>query len=245
MTNPINEIISKQKSFTYFHTRVLNREILDRAKQAKKSLEIDLSIDKNGKPYIGHPLSFYEFMNIQAPNNLELDIVLNEMKSANIFLVLDIKSKKLISLATEIIKNFGAEKCLLHSYTSELEFKPYSSDLVIEPHWINEHIALESIMEIKYSTGVPLALSCRGIDKQYFDTHNEDDAIDKIVEVVNGNIEPIALNLHTDDILPVNILNSLLENSIIPLINIDKTLNAKFPPLYLGASDHLSKASNT
>ena len=51
MTNPINEIISKQKSFTYFHTRVLNREILDRAKQAKKSLEIDLSIDKNGKPY--------------------------------------------------------------------------------------------------------------------------------------------------------------------------------------------------
>ena len=77
MTNPINEIISKQKSFTYFHTRVLNREILDRAKQAKKSLEIDLSIDKNGKPYIGHLLSFYEFINIQAPNNLELDIVLN------------------------------------------------------------------------------------------------------------------------------------------------------------------------
>src|ERR1700748_3067082 len=102
LSNPIRKIFEKRQPFIIFHTHIINRQILDAAIAARKSLEVDLSITDDGEIYVGHPLSYYTSLSLPPPNNVPLDIVLREMKAANLFLVLDCKDVKVLPKARAI-----------------------------------------------------------------------------------------------------------------------------------------------
>ena len=90
MNNPAFEAIKKDEPFVYFHTHVIDESILESAIQAGKSLEVDMSVDKDDQLYVGHPENFYtELKKIPLPDNLPLDEVLEKMKKSNLYLVID------------------------------------------------------------------------------------------------------------------------------------------------------------
>lgn len=243
MPNPVLNIFNAGSPYIYFHTRILDRKTLDIAISAKKSVEIDLSMSFEGEIYIGHPKSFYEYFELPQPNNLELNIALQEIKKAGLFLVLDIKNHLLVNKAIEIINYIGIENCLLHSYVKELVFNENLSKKDIEPHWVEEHLPLSSVMEIKNATDVPLVLSCRGISNNFLSNIDEDELIQKILAVVKDNAIAVSLYLHHDEFPPKSIVDKLLTNEILTLLNIDVTPIDNRPNVYIGLSDSITNAS--
>lgn len=243
MGNPVLEAFKSGTPFTYFHTRVLNRDALDLAISTKTSIEIDLSITDQGDIYIGHPLSFYDFFKIPKPNSLKLDLVLEEIRKSGIFLVLDLKSQLLTDKAIEIVENVGADNCLLHSYANELVFEENIKQTDIEPHWVDENLPLDKIFEVKNKTGVPVVVSCRGLNNEFIATKGEDKIIERIVGVVGDKAIGVSLFLHHDECPSLSVIEKLIDHKLLTLINLDYVPFEMRPPLYLGLSDDIENAT--
>ena len=244
MNNRALNVINNNKPFTYFHTRVLDRNTLDLAVATRKSIEIDLSITDDGKVYIGHPLSFYEYFKIPKPNNLLLPAVIEEIKKAGLFLVLDIKNKNLANQAVEIIKYIGVENCLLHSYVNELVFDELLDEKETEAHWPDEHIPLNAVLAISNATDVPLILSPRGNFTSQLTNTEQDKIVEKIINVAKNNAIAVSMNLHSGECPPIYMMEELLSHDILTLLNIDLISIENRPSRYIGLTDNIKNASN-
>lgn len=243
MNNLVYKIIDTRKPFIYFHTLLFNENILRLAANAGKSLEIDVSMNKDGDIYIGHPYEFYEYKNmIPPPHNLPFLTLLDKIKNANLYLILDCKDVRALPVLREVVKDFGADNVLFHSWVIELEFKPYAPDVAIEPHWVYEDLPMEEVLKLKEATGVPVVSSARGLTTRRLE--DEPEIVNKIIEVAAGKVEAINFNLPSGLAPSKAIMNKLLDNGLLTWLNVDQVPKENLPPVYMGISDHLRSVSN-
>ena len=243
MSNIIQKVLNNNKPFIYFHTLLFNKNILDLAVKSGKSIEIDISMDKNGNAYIGHPLEFYKFKQIiPPPNNLPIETIVNKAKEAGLFLVLDCKDVRALPLVARIIEQYGVENCLFHSWIKEFRFYPYAPEITIEPHWDYEDLPLNDVLKLKQTTGVPAVSSTRGLTKNRL--MNEPDIVDSIISIANGKIDAFNFNLPDYEAPPKHMLDKLLSYDILTWLNIDHVPTNELPIAYLGISDHVSRTTN-
>lgn len=242
--NLVKQAAELREPFNIFHTHVLDRQVLDAAVAAKKSLEVDIAITPEGKIYVGHPLSFYENRHLPPPSNLALDDVVKEAKAAGLFLVLDLKDTKVIPAAKKIIDEYGAGRCLVHAFCKELSFRPWPPkvEAIREPNWEGEELPLEELLGLHESTRVPLALSCHGITQERL--YNERDEILKtVVAIAQRGVFAVSLSVPPDEDVPLVFANKLIENGIVPLIRVDRTAPQNKPGFFLGFTDYLERAT--
>jgi len=244
VTNPIHEILKQNKPFNYFHTHVLDRPVMDRILAAHKSFEIDISIDERGEPYVGHPSTYYSLRNLPPPTNLPLDQAVTEGLEAGLFIMLDVKNVKLLPKVAEIIQTYGSEHFIVHSFVKELSFKPYPPKVqaLAEPHWPDEELPLGELLKLKQTTGVPLAVSCRGITQQRL-LDEGTRIIDDILGKTAHKVDVVTFFMPAGEALPLAVSKKLLANGIIPLINVDHTPPAARPTAFFGSTDHLEQAT--
>lgn len=243
--NPIRQIFEVQKPFTFFHTHVIDRRILDTAVAARKSLEVDLSITDDGEIYVGHPLSHYTALGLPPPNNLPLDVILYEMKAAGLFLVLDCKDVRVLPKAREIIEAYGAENILYHSWSDALTLRPYLKEWdTFQPNWIGEELPHTEILKLRKATNVPMTLSChRGLTTKRLESHG-DIIADRLAEILDGTAEAVSFTMPKGQFAPVAVMQKLLAHKILTNFSIDIVPPEARPPFYLGYTDHLELASN-
>jgi hypothetical protein len=243
--NPVRQIFEKRKPFIIFHTHVIDRKVLNAAVAAGKSLEVDLSIDGKGEIYVGHPLSHYAASNLPPPNNLPLDTVLGEMKAAGLFLALDCKDVRVLPKAQEIIKEYGAENCIFHSWSDALILEPYLEKWdTVQPNWAGEELPHSEILKLRQATNVPMTLSChRGLTRKRLQMDG-DVIVDRIAEILDGNTEGLSFVLPPGEIVPMSAMQKLLEHRILPHIHVDEVPPEARPPIYLGWTNHLEHASD-
>lgn len=243
--NPILQVSKKRQPFTFFHTHIISRSVLDAAVAAGKSLEVDLSINDDGEIYVGHPLSHYAAVGLPPPDNLPLDVVLSEMKAAGLFLVLDCKDVRVLPKAQEIIKEYGSENTLYHSWSDALVLEPYLEEWdTIQPNWPGEELPHAEILKLRQATGVPMTLSChRGLTAKRLRTDG-DAIVDRIAEILAGDAEAVSFHLPPGQVAPLAAMNKLLEHGILPGIHVDDVPPGARPPIYLGSTDNLKLASD-
>ncbi len=242
--NPVRQVFKKQQPFVIFHTHVIDRQVLDAAVAARKSLEVDLSINENGEIYVGHPPSFYTAQNLTL-NNLPLDTILSEMKVAGLFLVLDCKNVRVLPKAKEIIEAYGAENCLYHSWSDGLTLNPFLElQQESEPNWAEEELPHTEILKLREATGVPMTLSChRGLTYERFETDG-DAIVDRISEILDDSAEGVSFVLPDNQAAPMPAMKRLIDRGILPHVHIDHVLPEARPPIYLGWTDSLELASD-
>jgi len=243
MTNPISRIITNHQTFVYFHTHEVTQTILDAAIVQHKSLELDISIAPDGEIYIGHPLAMYEFKNLPPPHNLPLDEVLRAAKAANLFLMFDVKDVRVLPRVQQAILEHGVDNCILHSCVEELVFRPFSSKLVVEPHWNNEQLPVDAVLAVKQATGVPVALCSRGISQELLDAKGQAAIVGQILTVVKGKAEVMVPTMPPGETTPLSLMQTLLDNGIVSLFNVDKRSPEDRPAYYLGSTDDLAHAT--
>ena len=241
--NPIYAAIKQQKPFVYFHTLLFNENILKIAARAHKSLEMDVSMNPQGDIYIGHPYEFYKYKNmIPPPHNLPFLTLLDEIKKANLYLVLDCKDVRALPVLREVVKDFGAENVLFHAWTTALQFKPYPSEIAVEPHWVYEDLPLEDLLNLKEATGVPMILSARGLTRKRLDADPK--IVDHITSLLSGKVESVNLNLPDGEAPSQTVMDKLLKHGLLTWLNVDKVPPSEFPKMYIGISDHLTLTSD-
>lgn len=243
MNNPAYKVVDTGKPFVYFHTLLYNENILKLAANAHKSLEIDVSMDKEGHIFIGHPHEFYEYKNMAPPpNNLPFLTILDEIKKANLYLVLDCKDVRALPVLREVIRDFGADNVLFHSWITAFQFKPYAPEIPIEPHWIYEDLPLDEVLKVKAATGVPVISSARGLT--YERLENEPEIVDQIIEIAAGKVEAVNLNLPSGQAPQQQVMKKLLDHGLLTWLNVDQVLPKDRPELYVGISDHLHSVTD-
>jgi|SRR5665213_2060545 len=245
MSNPISQIKKLNKPFSYFHTHVIDRAILDSVLESRKSLEIDVCMYDDGTIYVGHPVGYYTSRNLPLPSNVPLETIVKEAAAADLFLCFDCKHIKVLPKIKEMIELYGVDRCLVHAFIKELSFKPWPAKVMefAEPHWPQEEMPLDDLLRLKAETGVPLLLSCHGITRERLETEGES-IMNRILELTKGRVESINFFLPKDEIVPMPIMQQLLDNNILPLVGDRFPMDNSRPAIYLGSTDHLELASN-
>ncbi|HUC79054.1 MAG TPA: hypothetical protein VMQ58_02320 [Candidatus Saccharimonadales bacterium] len=244
MNNPVFEAVKKNKPFVYLHTHVIDRTILESALKAGKILEVDMSVDIDGQVYVGHPENFYtELKNIPLPDNLPLDEVLEKMKKANLYLVIDCKDERAIPKAKNIIQQFGVENVLFYSQVDAFKFEPYPEEISIEPQWIYEDLPYDEVTELRTATGVPLIMSARGLTKKRL-LEEKDSIIERVVQIASGQAVAVNFNLPGGEIPPSDIVNRLMKQGILICFNVDIISPINRPPIYIGMTDDARLATD-
>lgn len=239
MTNKLYETIQNGKPFIYFHTLLFNQKILNLANNSGRSIEIDISMDAEGKLFIGHPYEFYEFKHIiPPPQNLPIQTIVKEAKESDLYLVLDCKDVRALPAVQQIIVDYGASNCLFHSWLQELQFKPYAPEITIEPHWKYEDLPMDKVLELKSATGVPIISSARGLTLARL--NDEPQIVKHIIDIAKGKIDAINFNLPNYAAPPKWIIDKLLDNGILTWLNVDYVPEADLPKTFVGISDHIS-----
>ena len=246
MPNPVSKIFDLNRPFTFFHTHVIDRTVMDAAIAAGKSLEIDISVDPGGSIYVGHPLVHYEVNHLPPPNNLPLEQIVAESKQANLFLVFDCKDVRVLPTVRRIVQEYGADNCVLHSFAQELSFKPWPPKVLAkaEPSWGGEELPLQEMLKLKRATGAPLILTCHGMTLTRLEKE-EAQIIEQVLAVAAKDVEIISFFLSIiDEILPLSIAGKLIDRGILPVVNVDHTPPEARPEVFFGSTDVLGFASD-
>lgn len=163
------------KKFVFFHTHVLTETVLERAIDLHIPIEIDISINKDGALYVGHPEQWYSFHDQEYPQNLvELDVALDMLSATNSPYVIDLKDRDAYAPLKKLLKHRGHSPAMVHVFAETLAFDMLES--VSEPHRLQENIPTEILRDIKQELGVLVAASARGMEY----VHDEDSIIESL-----------------------------------------------------------------
>lgn len=246
MKNPIVQIPSNGKSFTYFHTHTPDSETFNKAIEQHKSIELDISLHPDGHIYVGHPMTYYSLRGLASPNNVDLDQAIKAAIEADIFLVLDCKHIKTLPKIKQIIKTHGSNHFLFHSFCKELSFKPWPKKIIeaSEIHWSDEELPLAAVLDLKKACDVPVALSCHGITKQRLKLEGEE-LRSQIFKLTKGKVETVNYFLPGNEYPPLAASQALLDNGYIPMISLSKVPANERPTYYIGTTDTLENATTS
>lgn len=235
-------LLRQGRSFIYFHAPVLNQNVLKQAIRAKKSIEVDLSVNAKGKIYIGHPMSYYTYKYLPAPRNASLANVIKKAEKAKLFLVLDVKDKRALPRVKKIVQKYGHEHCLVHAWVDALDFSPYPDEIIIQPHWKQETLPLKLLERLSGETKVPLMLSCRGLTLKRLQKEKQQ-ILRTITKLSGSNVIAISFALHDRAVPPKGIMKSITQQGLLPLLHIDAIPKSKLPTQYIGYSDNIVRVS--
>ena len=250
MENPIFLSEQSGKSFVYYHTHRVYKENLEEAITSKKSIELDISFDEKGvfyekgAYYIGHPVTFYTEFGKEFHNNMLLEEAIKILEAnSDIFVVLDCKDIRAFIKIEEIIKRLGAHRCLFHAFIKEWSFRPFESDIEVEPHWKEEEIPLEEVLRFKERNKIPIIGACKGFSEKRLRDRN---VVNQIIDSVKGrDIDSISLYMPGTILPPLDLARQLSQAGFLNWINIDKIEGVDLSGItYIGMTDVLERASD-
>lgn len=249
MNNPIYLSKKTKKPFVYYHTRTVQEDNLSKAIEQKKSIELDIALDEEGifynkgEFYIGHPVTFYTVSGYEFHDNIALEKAVDILQeNKNIFVVLDCKNIKALTIMGELVKKFGHHRCLFHAYASEWSVDPTNSEIKYEEQWKDEGIPLEKIAEFKKKNKIPVIAACMAVTEKRIKDNN---LVNKMLNDVAGmNIDCLSLYMQDTDLPPLQLARKISEAGYFNWINIDKITNQKMKGItYIGMTDNLENAS--
>jgi hypothetical protein len=243
--HPISRILELQRPFLHFHTHVIDRQAMDEALHASKSLEVDVCMDQDGHIYVGHPISYYEMRGTSPANNLPLETIIAESKDVGLHLMFDCKDVRVVPLVQETILDYGPERCAIHAFAQELSFDPWPAKTLAcaEPHHRGEELPLDSLLALRRATGSPLVLSCHGITTERL--QDESDAIlRKMASETHGEAAAVSLFLPPDELVPLDFAQRMLDSGIAPVIFSDRTPPPLRPNVYFAFTDTMAEATD-
>jgi len=234
-------IINFGKPFVLYHTECATEEAFRRAIAEGKSMDMDIAVDVAGNPYLGHSKEYYEKSGEPQPETMPFWAAIELASKANIPVIVDCKHYDAWPIVEDVIGKFGAHRCLVHSFVSELKF-----DYEYHDHdYLTEWSPIKKLAEIKSKfPAATLTASCKFLPNDFLlSPQYEKDPI-KIREVLKSSgIDTVCLNV-PDNTMSNKILDFFLAEKIIPHVGVDNINISKLSRIYVGETDILASASD-
>jgi hypothetical protein len=151
-------VLTSKEPFIFLHTWTVSEELLRRAIREEKSMDLDVCIDDEGNPYLGHSREYHEKSGEPYFGSLPLWDVVDRISRSNIVALVDCKHHGTWPVIEQIVAKIGPEKCMVDSYVSEFKFGYSRADG--EPDFLTEWVPIEKLLDLKNKFPLVTTTAC-------------------------------------------------------------------------------------
>lgn len=234
-------IVHTHEPFVFFHTHSATREAIEQAVASGKSMDLDISLDAEDKPYLGHSLEYHRINGETKPETMPFEAAIDLISSSTIPVIIDCKQSDAWRAVEAIVRRIGASRVLLHSFASELKFDYEYPDHDYPSEWS----PIARLAEIKEQfPEITTTASCKFLPGNFLTNPEYEPVLSKIRDTLKNNrVDTVCLNV-PDSTMSDEILVYFLSYGIIPHVGVDKIDTARLTKLYIGETDILESASD-
>jgi len=235
-------IIKSKKSFVFFHTWEVTKDLLQKAIKEQKNIHFDICVKDTGEPYLGHSKEYHEKSGKPYFNTMPLWEAVEMVAKSDIFVMVDCKRHDAWSAIEKVISTIGPERCLVCSYVNELKFD-YSRKSG-EPDFLTEWSPIKKLSKLKDKfPNLTTTSSSKWLPEDLLTSKKHKQLVDKVLDILKeNNIDTVSMGIPSKTIAD-KWLKYFLNEGIIPHIVIDDVDVTKLSELYIGETDYLERAS--
>ena len=225
-----------------FHAHTVTDDVLNTAIREERSMDLDISIDGAGAPYLGHSVANYKKNNISAYGSIPLERALSFLERSSIPVHLDCKERGAFTAVLDVVERLGADRCVINSFVNELNFlTPPNSHMwgtYIEEDWMPIAVLREAR---KSFPEITIQASGEGVTAESL---LEDDGkiLQEIIHTLGTDIDSVHLNIPSVEFVPSEVIDAINDAGILYQLNIDN-LREEPQGFYIGESDDMGKTS--
>jgi hypothetical protein len=236
------KILRSERPIVLFHTWTVTRELLAQAIREKRSMDLDVCVDEKGNPYLGHSKEYHDKTYSPFFNSMPLWEAVESIAQSTIPVIVDCKHSNAWPVVEEIVAELGPERCLVHSFVSELRFN--ASRGQGEPDFLTEWSPMKTLGALKARfPSLTMTASAKWLPADVLVTDEHDALLRQIVKVLRENqVDTVCLNV-ADSTFSDRSLKLFLKEGILAHVNIDCVDVTKLSEIYVGESDRLELTS--
>lgn len=227
-----------------FHAHVINDDILDTGIREERSMDLDISVDSKGSPYLGHTSSYYEKNNISSYDSAQLEHALSLLENSSIPVHLDCKESGAFATVLDAAERLGPGRCIVNSFVNELDFITSANSHMWKAHVKEDYMPIETLRGAKKRfSEITIQASGEGVTVESL---LEDDGkiLHEIIDVLGTDIDSVNLNIPPAEIVPKEVISAINDAGILYHVNMD-TLREKPHGFYIGETDDMSKTTKS
>jgi hypothetical protein len=141
------KVLRSKRPVVLFHTWTVTKELLGRAIREKRSMDLDVCIDDGGDPFRGHAKEYQEKTQEPFFRSMPLWEAVEALADSTIPVTVDCKHFAGWPVVEEVVRQLGPERCLVHSFVSELRFD--AGRMPGEPDFLSEWSSIGSLQASK------------------------------------------------------------------------------------------------
>jgi hypothetical protein len=239
------KLLKSKRPVVLFHTWTVTRELLGQAIREKRSMDLDVCVgDGGGEPYLGHPKEYHEKTKEPFFDSMPLWEAVEALAVSNIPVIVDCKHFDAWPVTEEVVRQLGPERCLVHSFVSELKFDAGRSPG--EPDFISEWSSIECLRAIKKN--FPLlttTASAKWLPADVLVSEKYASLLEQILTLLKEYaVDTICLNVPNSSFSD-KALRRFLRQDILPHIGVDRIDVNQVSEMYIGETERLECASRT
>lgn len=207
-------------------------------------MDLDVCVDDHGKPYLGHPKEYHDKTKEPFFDSIPLWEAVEALAHSNIPVIVDCKHCAAWTVVEEVVRQLRPERCLVHSFVSELRFD--ASRMPGEPDFVSEWSSIERLLEIKRRLPLLTATaSAKWLPADALATRKYGALLGDIVGLLRRfTVDTVCLNV-PDSTFSDEALQIFLNHNIIPHVGIDRINAKQLSEIYIGETDRMEFASQS
>lgn len=235
-------ILNSKKPFTLYHTYSVTKKSVQQAIDGNKSMDLDISIDSKGEPYLGHTEEYYKISGETQPECMPFDEAISLIAKAHIPVIVDCKHHDGWPAVEDVVDKIGPHRCLVHAFISELKF---THDLSCDHDYPTEWSLVSRLASLKDRfPNVTTTASCKFLPANLLVSAQHSGLLEKIGNIlVENRVDTLCLNV-PDETISDGVLEFFLAKGIIPHVGVDHVDVSRLSKVYVGETDVLEKASS-
>lgn len=234
-------ILNSNKPFVFYHHLRVTKKGIHEAVEKNKSVHLDVCVDSNKKPYIGHSEEYYEKSGEKMKESISLNKALDLLSKSTIPVIVDCKHYNAWVLIGDVVEKLGQERCLVNTFVDELKFN-YNS---IEPDYLSEWSDVSKLEWIKGKYPlVTTVASAKGLPTD-LSLGNYSELLSNIrTFLVSNNIDDVSLNV-SSGLYDDGLITFFTSKKVLPhIISTDGVETSKLTGCYVGEVEVFEKASS-
>ena len=220
----------------------VTRPLLAQAIKQHRSMDLDVSIDNGGNPYLGHPHEYHAKTGEPFFDSMPLWEAVETLAQSSIPVIVDCKQCDAWPVVEPIVAHLGPERCLVHCFVSELKFDAGRGQA--EPDFLVEWSSLENLRALKQKfPSVTISASAKSPPSDVLLSEEYDALLDRIATLLKEHaVDTVCLNV-PDSTFSDRVLRLFLKDGILAHMGIDHGGAVRLSEVYVGETDRLELAS--
>ena len=237
------KVLMSKRPVVLFHTWTVTRELLGQAIREKRSMDFDISVDEKGNPYLGHSKEYHDKTYQPFFNSMPFWEAVELIARSAIPVIVDCKHSEAWPVVEEVMRKLGPERCLVHSFVSDLKFD--AGRLQGEPDFLSEWSPIQRLQQLKDKfPSVTTTASAKWLPADLLVSGRYDALLARITNLLKENqVDTVCLNV-PDSTFSDSSLRLLLEQGILAHLSIDHADVTRLSEVYIGETDRLQFTSS-